>query len=51
MTNYVWVVEIKKNREYVPFSTRKTKEKAEIVKANNERLYPEKFRVKRYSRD
>jgi hypothetical protein len=51
MTNYVWVVEIKKNREYVPFSTRKTQAAAKLVKTNNERLYPEKFRVKRYLRE
>lgn len=51
MTNYVWVIEIKKNREYVPFSVRKTQAKAELVKENNEKLYQAKFRVKRYLRE
>jgi len=51
MTNYVWVIEIKKNREYIPFSVRKTQAKAELVKKNNEKLYPSKFRVKRYLRE
>jgi hypothetical protein len=51
MTNYVWVIEIKKNREYVPFSVRKTQVKAELVKENNEKMYPSKFRVKRYLRE
>ena len=51
MTNYVWVVEIMRNREYVPFSVRRTEKAANLVKENAERTEPGRFRVSRYLRE
>jgi hypothetical protein len=50
MTNYLWVVEIQKAREWVPYIARKRKEDAELVKANNERYSQDKYRVRKYIR-
>ena len=51
MTNYVWVCEIKKNKEYVPYVARKRHDEAELVKQNNERCSDDKYRVERYVRE
>ena len=50
MTNYLWVIETLKRREWVPYSVRKTKEGAELVLANNERSGNGKFRIRKYLR-
>jgi hypothetical protein len=50
MTNYLWVCEIFKNREWVPYVARKRKEDAELVKENNERYSRDKYRVRKYVR-
>mgnify|MGYP001160578153 FL=1 len=50
MTNYLWVCEILKHREWVPYVARKRKEDAELVKANNERYSQDKYRVRKYVR-
>jgi hypothetical protein len=51
MTNYLYVVEIKKNKEYVPYIARKRKRDADLVKANNETYSGDKYRVERYVRE
>jgi hypothetical protein len=50
MTNYLWVVEIQKAREWVPYIARKRREDAELVKENNERYSRDKYRVRKYIR-
>jgi hypothetical protein len=50
MTNYLWVVEIQKGREWVPYVARKRREDAELVKANNEKYSKDKYRVRKYVR-
>jgi len=50
MTNYLWVCEILKGREWVPYVARKRKEGAELVLANNERSGNGKFRIRKYIR-
>ena len=49
MTNYLWVVEIKKNKEWIPFIARKRKEQAELAKENSDK-YGGKYRVRKYVR-
>jgi len=50
MTNYLWVCEILKGREWVPYVARKRKEDAELVKSNNEKYGADKYRVRKYVR-
>ena len=50
MTNYLWVCEILKGREWVPYIARKKREDAELVKANNEKYSQDKYRVRKYVR-
>lgn len=49
MTNYLWVCEILKGREWVPYVARKRKEDAELVKENNEK-FGGRYRVRKYIR-
>ena len=50
MTNYLWVCEILKGREWVPYVARKRREDAERVKQNNEKCSSDKYRVRKYVR-
>lgn len=50
MKGYLWVVEVSKCKEYVPYSTRKTQDAAELVRKNAERTTEGKYRVKKYER-
>ena len=50
MKGYLWVVEVSKCKEYVPYVARKRKEDAELVKANNEKYSQDKYRVRKYVR-
>lgn len=50
MTNYLWVVEILKGREWVPYIARKKREDAELVMANNEKYSADKYRIRKYVR-
>ena len=50
MKGYLYVVEVKRNKEYVPYVARKRKEDAELVKANNEKYSVDQYRVRKYVR-
>jgi hypothetical protein len=50
MKGYLYVVEIYKNKEYVPYSVRKTQDAAELVRKNAERTTNSKYRVEKYER-
>ena len=50
MTNYLWVIETLKGREWVPYSVRKTHDAAELRKSNLERTETGKFRIRKYLR-
>jgi hypothetical protein len=50
MTNYLWVCEILKGREWVPYIARKKREDAELVMANNEKYSADKYRIRKYVR-
>lgn len=50
MTNYLWVCEILKGREWIPYVARKRKVDAYLVKENNERCSQDKYRVRKYER-
>lgn len=50
MTNYLWVCEVFKGREWVTYVARKKREDAELVKANNEKYGGETYRVEKYER-
>jgi hypothetical protein len=50
MKGYLYVVEVLKCKEYVPYIARKRKRAAELVKANNERYSQDKYRVRKYIR-
>jgi len=50
MKGYLYVVEVKKNKEYVPYSTRKTRDAADLVRKNAERTTTGKYRVSKYER-
>lgn len=50
MKGYLYVVEILRNKEYVPFSTRKTQDAAELVRKNAEMTTNSKYRIRKYIR-
>ena len=50
MKGYLYVVEVMKCKEYVPYSTRRTQDAAELVKLNAERTTEGKFRISKYER-
>lgn len=50
MKGYLYVCEILKNKEYVPYSARKKQVDAELVKRNAERMTADKYRVEKYER-
>lgn len=50
MKGYLYVVEVSKCKEYVPYSTRKTQDAAELVKVNAERTTEGKYRIRKYER-
>ena len=50
MKGYLYVVEVLKCKEYLPYIARKRKRAAELVKANNERYSQDKYRVRKYIR-
>jgi len=50
MKGYLYVVEVLKCKEYLPYIARKRKRAAELVKANNEKYGGETYRVEKYER-
>lgn len=50
MKGYLYVVEVMKCKEYVPYVARKTQDAADLVKRNAERTTTDKYRVMKYER-
>lgn len=50
MKGYLYVVEVMKCKEYLPYVARKTQDAADLVKRNAERTTTGKYRVSKYER-
>jgi hypothetical protein len=50
MKGYLYVVEVLKCKEYVPYVSRKRQDDADLVRKNAERTTTGKYRVSKYER-